>query len=190
MVVKGKVTAGETVLVNGAGGGVGTAAVRVAQYCGARVVASVGSVVKATRLRAMGVEHIVDYRAEDLAAGVMRLTGGRGVDLALETVGGDILRSTIDCMAAGGRIAIGGAHAGETVAIDIVKLFRRQIQILTTHSYPQSTTAKVFDLMSRGNLAPLVAATYALSEAGQAQQLLSGRNSIGKVVMTVNADAW
>ena len=190
IVVKGKVSAGETVLVNGAGGGVGTAAVLVALYCGARVIASVGSEAKAARLRGMGVEQIVNYRNDDLATQVLRLTGGRGVDLAVETVGGDILLSTIDCMAPAGRIAIGGAHAGETVAMDVVKLFRRQIQIVTTHSYPQSTTAKVFELMARDRFTPVIAATYPLSEAARAQQLLSSRNSFGKVILTVDSDAW
>jgi len=190
IVVKGKVRAGETVLINGAGGGVGTASVLVALLCGAQVIATVGSEAKAVRLGAMGVEQIINYRNEDLAASVLRLTGGRGVDLAVETVGGDVLLATVDCMTPGGRIAIGGAHAGEIVSMNIVKLFRRQIQIVTTHSYPKSTTANVFDLMARGKLAPVVAASFPLREAAQAHQLLASRNTFGKVIMTVDADAW
>ena len=137
-IIKGQLREGETVLVNGAGGGVGTAAVTVARQAGGRVIGSVGSAAKTEKLRALGIDAVVNYRTGDMASEVMRLTDGQGVDLAVETVGGTVLQSTIDCMALGGRIAIAGAHAGEKVTLDIVKLFRRQIQIATAHSYPKS----------------------------------------------------
>ena len=190
IVNQGQVRQGETVLINGAGGGVGTAAVIVAQQAGARVIGTVGSSAKAEKLHTLGVDDVIDYRTGDMVAEVMRLTDGRGVDLAIETVGGDVLRATIESMALGGRIAIGGAHAGEHVPIDIVKLFRRQITIVTTHSYPKSTTATVFDLMARGRLKPVIAANFALQDASQAQELLASRTTFGKVIMTVDPAAW
>ncbi len=92
-------------------------------------------------------------------------------------------------MAPGGRIAIGGAHAGEQVTLDIVKLFRKQLRIVTTHSYPKATTAAVFDLMARGRLVPVIAAEFPLADAGQAQSLLASRVTVGKIVMHVDGAA-
>ncbi|MFN0160911.1 MAG: zinc-binding dehydrogenase [Burkholderiales bacterium] len=186
---QGAVQAGETVLVNGAAGGVGTAAVAVARQAGARVIGAVGSTDKARRLEELGIDAVINYRDADLATEVKRLTGGRGADLAIETVGGDLLRATVDAMAPGGRIAIGGAHAGEQVRLDIVKLFRKQLRIVTTHSYPKATTAAVFDLMARGRLAPVIAAEFPLADAGRAQALLASRVTVGKIVMHVDGTA-
>jgi len=180
---QGGVREGETVVVNGAGGGVGTAAIQVVKRAGARVIATVGSRDKAGRVLALGADAVVNYREDDMAAEIRRLTHGQGADLAIETVGGPVLKATIEAMAPGGRIAIAGAHAGEQVTIDIVKLFRRQIRILTTSSYPKATTATVFGELAKGHLKPVVAAAFPLAEASEAVELLAGRTAVGKILL-------
>lgn len=190
IVNQGQVRQGETVLINGAGGAVGTAAVLVAQQAGARVICSVGSAEREEKLRGLGVIDIVNYHNGDMAGRVMELTDGHGVDLAIDTVGGSVLLATLDAMALGGRVAIGGAHAGETVTIDIIKLFRKQIRIVTTHSYPKATTAAVFDLMARGRFEQIVAAEFELKHAARAHRLISSRTAFGKVIMSVGSEDW
>ena len=113
LVTVGHIQAGETVLVNAAGSGVGSAGVQVAALAGARVIATAGSAEKLARARDLGAEVTINYREQDVAAELLAATGGLGVALALDMVGGELLQATLKGMAAGGRIVTVGAHAGE-----------------------------------------------------------------------------
>lgn len=185
VVEKGCVRQGEDVLVNGAAGGLASAALQVAKLAGARVIATAGSEEKVERVRALGADHAINYRAADWVERVREFTDGRGVDLAIETVGGEVLQKTLDAVAIGGRISVGGAHAGEIVAIDMVKFFRKQITMTSTHSAPKSTTARVLRLIADGRLQPVLAAEFPLREAAQAHTYLESRKAIGKIILIV-----
>lgn len=178
-----RVRPGETVLVNAAGGGIGTAAIQIARLCGARVIASAGSDDKLRRAEALGADATVNYRSTELAQAVRDLTGGRGADAVVENVGGDILAASLAALAAGGRVATCGAHAGETVPIDIIDLFRRQLVLHGTHGAGQAQIAEVYRLVSAGALVPQIHTRMPLAEAEQAHRLAESRAFFGKILL-------
>jgi NADPH:quinone reductase-like Zn-dependent oxidoreductase len=183
LVATAKIRVGETVLINAAAGGVGSHAVQIARLAGARVIASVGAADKVEKVKALGAHDVVNYREEDLAAGVMRLTNGRGVDLAFDGVGGDILKGTIKALADGGRIASIGAHGGEIVDIDMIDFFRRHLTVMGCGRFTREIAATVLDLMARGDLKPVIHDVFELSEAAKAQALMESRNFFGRIVL-------
>lgn len=178
-----RVRPGETVLVNAAGGGIGTAAIQIARLCGARVIASAGSDVKLEWARALGAEHTINYRTTDLAAAVRDLTGGRGVDAVVESVGGDTLTGSLQALAVGGRVATCGAHAGEIVPVDVIDLFRRQLVLHGTHGAGRAQIAEVYRLVVQDALTPQIHARMPLVEAANAHRLAESRDFFGKILL-------
>ena len=179
-----EIRAGENVLVTAAGGGVGSAAVQIAKLAGARVIAAAGDDGKLERARELGADAVINYRKEHIGEAARALTGGRGVDVCLEMIGGDILVQSVDALAAGARLATIGAHGGERVELDFVEFFRKHI---TVHGCGRSTkaqVAQVLDLMARGKLKPVVHKTFGLDEAAEAHELMESRNFFGRMVLT------
>ena len=112
LVERGKLEAGETALVHAGAGGVGSAAIQVAKAQGARVIATAGGPEKVAFCRELGADTAIDYRAEDFVSAVREATGGRGVDVACDLVGGEITSRTVECMAYGGRLMLTGFSGG------------------------------------------------------------------------------
>ena len=182
----GKLTAGETALINAAGSGIGSAGVQIAKLAGARVIATTGSDEKFAAARALGAEEVINYESTDVAEAVMRLTDGLGVDLALDMVGGDRMLDCVAAVAQGGRIVSVGAHAGERVAIDMIELFRKHISLHGCGRSTRAIVAKVLGLVATGRLRPVIAATFALGDAPAAHRLMESRKFFGRIVM----DPW
>ena len=183
LVTVAKLTAGETVLVNAAGSGVGSAAVQIARLAGARVIATVGSDDKAAQARALGAEEVINYGGENVAEAVMRLTGGLGVDVAFDMVGGARLLDCVAALAQGGRIATVGAHGGEKVEFDMIEFFRKHISM---HGCGRSTpviAADVLALVAEGKLKPVLFRTFPLAEAAAAHRLMESRAFFGRMVL-------
>lgn len=178
-----RVRPGETVLVNAAGGGIGTAAIQIARLCGARVIASAGSDDKLARARRLGADETINYRTTDLAAAARELTAGHGVDAVVESVGGDTLTASLQALAAGGRVATCGAHAGETVPVDIIDLFRRQLVLHGTHGAGRSQIAEVYRLVTDGALVPQIHDRFPLAQAADAHRLAESRDFFGKILL-------
>ena len=175
--------AGETVLVTAAGGGVGSAGVQVAKLAGARVIAAAGSDEKLEKALALGADETINYASRNIGAEARRLTGGRGVDAALEMTGGAILVQSIDALAPGGRLATIGAHGGERVEIDFIEFFRKHISV---HGCGRSTKAqveRVLHLIAAGTLKPVIHRTFDLREAPSAHALMESRNFFGRMIM-------
>lgn len=183
LVTLADVQPGETVLVNGAGGALGTAAVQVASLRGAETIASAGSPEKLTRARDLGATALVDYRESDLAEEVRRLTAQRGVDVALDHVGGSVLESTLQCMAHRGRIIVGGGHGGEVVSVDVVAFFRQELRLIGSRSQRREEIETVLRLAAQGDLKAEIGRILPLSEAAEAHALVRSRKAIGKVVL-------
>lgn len=183
LVTTGKIQVGETVLINAAAGGVGSHAVQVARLAGARVIASVGAPEKVAKVLALGAHDVINYREESVVDGVMRLTKGRGVDLAFDGVGGDILKSSLKALADGGRLASIGAHGGEVVDIDMIEFFRKHITLMGCGRSNRQIAATVLDLMARGELKPVIQDVFELKDAGAAQELMESRNFFGRIVL-------
>lgn len=175
---------GQWVLVNAAGSGVGTAGIQVAGMLGARVVASAGSDEKLERALGLGAEAVVNYRTEDLAARVRELTGGRGVDVVMESVGGDVMAGSIATLAKDGKVVTVGAHAGEIVPVDMILLFRNQWSVIGSVRATAEEIKHVVGLVGEGKLTPVVHGSYPLEQAAQVHELMEERRQFGKLVLT------
>jgi NADPH:quinone reductase-like Zn-dependent oxidoreductase len=174
---------GDWVLVNAAGSGVGSSGIQIARLLGGRVIATAGADDKLDRALALGAEAVVNYRTEPLADRVRELTGGRGVDVVYESVGGEVLSASIEAMATLGQLVLVGCHAGEVVPIDFIDLFRRQ---LTLHGSARATEPEVrhvLDLAATGRVSPVIAATFPLDQVADAYRLMESRAQFGKIVV-------
>lgn len=174
---------GQTILVTAAASGVGSAGVQVARLLGMRVFAAVGSAAKADAVRELGVETVFVYGRDPVAAGIRDLTAGRGVDVVLDSVGGDVFREAMTALAHGGRLVLAGAHAGEVVPTDLIEIFRYERAVLGTARATRGEMATVMDHLAAGTLAPVIDRTLPLSEAAAAHRRLAERSAVGKVVL-------
>lgn len=175
---------GETVLVNAAASSVGTAAIQVAKWRGARVIASAGSAAKLAALRDLGADDVIDYSSEPLDEAVLSRTKNRGVDVVFEHVGGELFERVLRCVARDGRIVTCGAHAGETVALDIIPFFRRQLSLLGSRRVTSDELRRVLELMADRTFVAAIYKELPLSDARIAHELIERRENVGKVVLT------
>lgn len=176
---------GETVLITAAGGGVGTAAIQIAKLAGAKVIAAAGNDEKLEKAKELGADEIINYTHQDIGEFCKSITEGKGVDCALEMVGGKILSQTIDSIIDGGRMATIGAHGGERVEIDFVEFFRKHI---TIHGAGRSTKAqvnKVLSLMANGQLKPVIHKIFPLEAASEAHRVMESRDFFGRMILDV-----
>lgn len=179
----GAVRAGEDVLVNAAGSGVGSSAIQVAKLHGARVIASAGSDAKLDLAKDLGADEVINYTTQNLAETAKSATGGKGVDLVIESVGGDILLGSIDALAFNGRLVTCGAHAGERVELDVIELFRKHIRLQGSHYASKVEVAHVFDLVAQGKLKPVIHQIFPLADVQSAAAMTVDRSVFGKLVL-------
>ncbi len=180
---RGGLRIGETVLINSVSSGIASAAVQLARLAGAFVIGTSSSQDKLEQATKNGMDVGIDYTTEDVAARVMDITGGRGVDLVFEHVGGELFQSALDSLSRDGRLVTCGAHAGEVVPFDIIPFFRAQHTIIGSFVYDREELDKVVDFAARGLLEPLVAKTFPLTEVQAAFELLESRDFYGKILL-------
>ena len=185
LVDKASVRPGETVLVQGAGSGVGVAGVQIARLFGARVIATAGSPEKLERLRELGAEAVIDYRSADFVAEVKKLTGKRGVDVVFEHVGGATFEGSVRAVASGGRIVTCGATSGFEPKVDLRHIFFRQIAVLGSTMGSKGALLEVLEHLAAGRLRPIVDRTMPLARAADAHRALEARQVFGKIVLEV-----
>jgi NADPH:quinone reductase-like Zn-dependent oxidoreductase len=183
LVSRARIGAGDWVLVNAAGSGVGTAGVQVARFLGARVIAAAGSDFKLELAREDGAEATVNYSTEDLASRVRELTDGRGVDIVMECVGGDVLRGSLEALAKDGKVVTVGGHAGEVVPVDVILLFRNQWSLIGSVRATADEIRHVVGLVAEGKLRPVIHAVFPLDQAAKAHSVLEGRQQYGKLIL-------
>ncbi|MGD9830068.1 MAG: NADPH:quinone oxidoreductase family protein [Hyphomicrobiaceae bacterium] len=184
--------AGETLLVTGAGGGVGLAAVEIGKALGANVIAAASSKEKLELAKAHGADHIVDYASEHLRDRVMALTGG--VDVAFEPVGGDVFRGTLRCMKFEGRLLLIGFASGDIPQIPANHMLVKNVTVIgfAWSNYRdrkpevfRHTLAEIGRLHATGKLRPEVTEVLPLSQGVEALERLAGRKARGKIVLTM-----
>lgn len=178
-----KLGRGETILVTGAGGGVGSSAVQYARYLGGRVIAATGLDEKCERALALGADHAINYLAEDLGEAVLERTSGRGVDVAFDMSGGKVLQQCLAALAPGGRLVTVGAHAGERVEIDMIAVFRKHLSILGCGRMTRDIVAHMFDLMASGELAPVIYRHFDLKDVAEAHAIMESRRFFGRMLL-------
>ncbi len=177
---------GETVLVMGAGSGVGSMAVQMARVVGARVMATVGSEEKALRARELGVDVVVNHTTENLTQKVKEFTQGRGIDVVVEHIGPAVWESCLHALAKGGRLVTCGATTGAEVKLDLRLLFSRQLALKGAYMGPRAALVEAAALIGRGAIKPVVDRVFPLREARQAQERMLDRKVFGKIVLTVS----
>jgi NADPH:quinone reductase-like Zn-dependent oxidoreductase len=183
VVHKARVAPGDTVLVQGAGSGIGVAAIQIARLYGARVIATAGSDDKAARAKALGADAVINYTTADFAAECRALTGKRGVDAVIEHVGGDVFAASIRAVRNGGRIVTCGATAGFHPAIDLRHIFFRQVEVLGSTMGSKADLLAVLSHIAAGRLEPVVHEVLPLARAADAHRMLENRAAFGKIVL-------
>lgn len=183
LVSRAKIAAGEQVLVQAAGSGVGAAAIQVAKLCGARVIATASTQDKRDLALELGADAVVDARQKDWHKEVRRLSGGQGVDVVNEHVGGAVFESSLACLRPGGRLVTCGATIGPKVQIDLRHVFFKQLSIIGSTMGTRSELIKILDLVASGDLHPVIYDVLPLDQGRAAQALLEDRQAIGKVVL-------
>lgn len=181
---RGNLRAGETVLINSVGSGIGSAAVQLAHMAGAYVIGNSSGDDKLARASELGMDAGINYTKQDVAEEVMRLTGDRGVDLVYEHVGGELFQAGLDALSKDGRLVICGGHAGEVVPFDIIPFFRAQKSVIGSFVYTRGEVETCVELARRGKIVPLVHETLPLERAKDAMDLMESRKFFGKIVLT------
>ena len=183
LVTIGALQSGESVLILGASGGMGTACVQIARMIGARILAAAGSAEKAARLKALGADHVIDYGNEDFSRRAWDISGKKGVDVVVNFTGGDTFVPSIRALARHGRLLVCGATAGFDPAIDLRYVWRRELRILGSTGYTQDDIATALKLVAEGRLSPVIGHTFPLAETAMAEKLLEDRNFFGKIIV-------
>lgn len=183
IVHKARIQPGETVLVQGAGSGIGVAAIQIAKLFGARVIATASTEAKLERARGLGADVTIDYTKQDFVAECKKLTGKRGVDAVIEHVGGDVFAASIRAVKNGGRVVTCGATAGFHPAIDLRHIFFRQVEVLGSTMGSKADLLTVLSHVAAGRLSPVLHEVLPLSRAADAHRLLEERRAFGKVVL-------
>ena len=186
----GRLVAGETVLIQAGAGGVGIAAIQLAKRAGATVIATASSEAKLARLSAFGMDHGIDYRTRDLVAEVKRLTGGRGVNLVVDPVGGTTLQSSLASLAYRGRVSLVGRAGRENVKHDVTSLMAGNQSLTGVFLGAEIVTDRVHDMIQRhvddvakGALRVAIDSTFPLREAAAAHRHIESRQAFGRVLL-------
>jgi NADPH:quinone reductase-like Zn-dependent oxidoreductase len=172
------------VLVLGTGSGVGSAAIQIAKFFGARVIATAGNEEKLRKARELGADETIDHNKQNILDEVRRLTGRRGVDVVFEHVGAATWDKSVASLAPGGRLVTCGATTGFDAKIDLRFLFTRQLSVLGSYMGTKAELNTVLKLIGQGKLKPVVDRILPLSECARAHQLLEQREQFGKIVLT------
>ena len=176
---------GESVLIMGAGGNLGSIGIQIAKnVIGANVIAAAGSDARVATGLALGADHGVNYNVADLEAEVIRLTGGKGVDVLYDNIAnGKVLPRAFRALGFDGRLVTAGAHAGPNVAIDFAHLYHKRITIKGRPGYRPSDVPKCFAAAAEGKIKAQIERILPLSRAAEAHRLVESGESIGKIVL-------
>ncbi len=183
LITRGRLQAGETVLINSASSGVGSAGLQIAKLAGAFVIATTSSAEKAERLRELGADVVINYRAEDVTAAVSRVTGGRGVDFVFDMVGGETLTRSLSLLTKRGRLATCGAVSERRATVDLISVFFREIEIIGSTGSTMQEVERVLQLVNEGKLKPIIDRLLPLSQAAEAHRLMEQGRLLGKIVL-------
>ena len=199
---RGRLQAGETLLVQGGTSGIGVTAIQLAKAAGATVIVTAGSDDKCAAARALGADHAINYKSTDFAEEARRLTGGKGVDVILDMVAGDYVQREVECLAEDGRLVIIAVQGGSKAAFNAGLVLRRRLTITGSTLRPrpvafkgaiaQALKAQVWPWLAQGRVKPVIHSVFpALQAAGdlpsgaaRAHALMESGELVGKIVLT------
>lgn len=183
LINRARVKAGEDVLVLAAGSGVGSAAVQIAKFAGARVIATAGSKEKLERALELGADEVINHSEADILQEVKRFTGRKGVEVVFEHTGAATWPKSFLSLARGGRLVTCGGTTGPLVNIDLRHLFYRQLTIYGSTMGSKGDLLEILKFVRSGHLRPTLDRVFPLKEAAQAQLRLMERRQFGKVIL-------
>ena len=186
---------GESFLVQGGSSGIGVAAIQMVKAFGHKVFATAGSAEKCEACMKLGADRAINYKTEDFAAVVKEATGGKGVNVILDMVGGEYVERELKCLADDGRIAVIAFLGGTKATINLSDILRRRLTISGSGLRPRSIEfkgaiarnlrEKVWPLIESGKIKAVIHKTFPLAEAAKAHELMESSQHIGKIVLTV-----
>jgi NADPH2:quinone reductase len=192
---RGGLKAGEYFMVHGGASGIGTTAIQLAKAFGAHVLATVGSAEKCAAVAKLGADRAVDYKREDFVEAAKAFTGGHGIDLTLDMVGGDYFMRNVEAAAVEGRIVQIAFLRGSKIEVALDPIMRKRLTYTGSTLRPRSVAQKgaiaaalrekVWPLLARAQVRPLIYKTFPLAEAAAAHALMEADTHIGKIVLTV-----
>jgi NADPH2:quinone reductase len=186
---------GESLLVQGGSSGIGVTAIQMAAATGNRVFATAGSDEKCAACVKLGAEKAFNYKTQDFLAEVKNATGGKGVNVILDMVGGDYVPKELKCLADEGRLVFIAFLRGPKTELDINELMRRRLTLSGSTLRPRpvefkgaiakSLRERIWPLIEAGKIKPVIFKTFALADAAEAHRLMESSQHIGKIVLTV-----
>ncbi|MDB5627084.1 MAG: quinone oxidoreductase [Tardiphaga sp.] len=192
---RGGLRAGETLLIHGGSSGIGTMAIQLAKAFGATVIVTVGSQEKADACTKLGADHAINYKTQDFVEQTKTITGGKGVNLILDMVGGDYIDKNYEIAAIDGRIVQIAFLGGPKATVNFAKLMMKRLHHTGSTLRPRTNAdkaamvaaieAKVMPLIRDGKVKPLIDATFPLEKAADAHRRMESSQHIGKIVLIV-----
>jgi NADPH:quinone reductase-like Zn-dependent oxidoreductase len=176
---------GESILIIGIGGGVASASLQIAKRIGTRVIVTSGSDEKLRWARELGADHGINHKREDIVAVVKELTQGRGVDLVVDCVGGEVWQKSLASLSRGGRLVTCGATAGGQPKDDIAAIATKQLKIYGSTLGSREEFRQVLSFLSSTRIAPIIDSVFPLKDAAAAQQRVESAQQFGKVVLRI-----
>lgn len=190
---RGRLTAGETLLVHGGSSGIGTTAIQMARARGARVLVTAGTPEKCAACLSLGATRAIDYNREDFVAAAREATEGRGVDLLLDMVGAPYLARNLECLAVDGRLVQIGVQKGPKAELNLLLVMQKRLSVTGSTLRPRSVAEKgaiasalrreVWPAIEAGTIRPVIHARLPLGEAKEAHRLMEASAHIGKLVL-------
>ncbi|MBU4424927.1 MAG: NAD(P)H-quinone oxidoreductase [Gammaproteobacteria bacterium] len=191
---RGRLQAGETLLVQGGTSGIGVTAIQLARALGATVIVTAGSDEKCAACLALGAHHAINYKTQDFVEEAKRITAGKGVDVVLDMVAGDYVAREVECLAEDGRLVIIAVQGGVKSNFNAGLVLRRRLTITGSTLRPRPVAFKgtiaralrehVWPLMAAGTVRPVIYRTFAAADAAQAHALMESNQHTGKIVLT------
>jgi alcohol dehydrogenase len=177
-----KLESGETVLVHAGGSGIGTAAIKMAKAIGATVITTVGDDAKAQKAKALGADHVINYRTERFEGVVRKLTAKKGVDVVFEHVGAETFNGSLLCLKRGGRLVTCGATSGASTTLNLMQLFQQQYRIVGSFGASMRNIRESLAKMAGGML-PVIDSEFPLGEVERGLARLESRQVFGKIII-------
>jgi len=177
-----KLAPGETILVHAGGSGIGTVAIQMAKALGCTVITTVGDDAKAEKARALGADHVINYRSDRFEHAVRKITGKKGVDVVFEHVGADTFLGSLLSLKRGGRLVTCGATSGPTVTLNLMQLFQQQYRIFGSFGASIRNVRDGLAKMAAG-MKPVIDTEVALADFARGLERLESRQVFGKIVV-------
>ncbi|MRG57032.1 alcohol dehydrogenase [Phyllobacterium sp. YR620] len=181
-----KLEPGETILVHAGGSGIGSAAIQLAKKIGCTVITTVGSDNKIEKAKALGADHVINYREDRFEGVVRKLTKKKGVDVVFEHVGADTWAGSMLSLRRGGRLVTCGSTSGVSTNMNLMMLFQQQLKLLGSFGCRMENMADAMQKMARGLVHPVIDTQVGFDEIDTALKRMEGRDVFGKIILRIN----